>query len=106
MTRSALGPLLEIDPKIERSLLAGRREIHQQSREFRNPTIEIQLNMEDQGENLMHNQPRVQDINVEVNAQGDRPLHEFIRPRLNDTQSSIRRPPIQANNFEIKPAFI
>ena len=106
MTRRDLGPLLEIDPEIERSLLARRREIHQQFRESRDPIKEIQLNMEEQGENIVNNQPRVQEVNAEINAQGDRPLHEFIRPRLNEAQSSIRRPPVQANNFEIKPAFI
>ena len=36
----------------------------------------------------------------------DRPLYEYIRPKLNDVQSSIRRPPIQAEDFEIKPEFI
>ena len=39
MTRRDLGPLLEIDPKIERSLLARRREIHQQLREPRDPFV-------------------------------------------------------------------
>ena len=106
MTRSTLGPLFDIDPEIERSLLAKRRERHQEVRDLRDPNIEIQPNMEDQGENALNNQPRVNEHNVEVNAQGDQPLYEFIRPHLNDTQSSLRRPPIQANNFEIKPAFI
>ena len=106
MTRRAIEPYLDIDPKIERSLLARRRHLHQQVRDFRDPTVEIQPNMEDQGDNLVNNQPRVNEVNAEVNAQGDRPLYEYIRPRPNDTQSSIRRPPIQANNFEIKPAFI
>ena len=96
MTRRDLGPLLEIDPEIERSLLARRREIHQQFRESRDPIVEIQLNMEEQGENIVNNQPRVQEVNAEINAPGDRPLHEFIRPRLNEAQSSIRRPPVQA----------
>ena len=68
MTRSALGPLLEIDPEIERSLLAKRRERHQQARDLRNPTVEIHQNMEDQGENALNNQPRVNENNAEVNA--------------------------------------
>ena len=59
MTHSALRPLLKIDPEIERSLLARLREIHQQVRDFRDHPREIQLDMEEQGENLMHNQPRV-----------------------------------------------
>ena len=50
MTRSALGPLLDIDPEIERSLLARHRAIHHQVRDFRDHPNEIQLGMEDQGE--------------------------------------------------------
>ena len=36
----------------------------------------------------------------------DRPLYEYNRPKLNNVQSSIRRPPIQVEDFEIEHAFI
>ena len=36
----------------------------------------------------------------------DRPLYEYIWPKLSGVQSSIRRPPIQAEAFEIRPEFI
>ena len=36
----------------------------------------------------------------------DRPLYDYIQPKLNDVQSNIRRPPNQAETFEIKPEFI
>ena len=100
MSRKYLGPLLEFDPEIEKSLLARHREL--QLRESRNPLVGVQITMEGEGEN----QNRVPEVNAEVNAPGDRPLHEFIRPCLNEAQSSIRRPPMQANNLEIKHVFI
>ena len=35
-----------------------------------------------------------------------RSLHEYAMPSVNGTETSIRRPTVQANNFEIKPAII
>ena len=34
----------------------------------------------------------------------DRPLYEYARPQVTGFRSSIRRPSVEANNFEIKPA--
>jgi len=35
-----------------------------------------------------------------------RPLRDYIVPTVNGACSSIARPAVQANNFEIKPAII
>ncbi|KAH7665755.1 hypothetical protein IHE45_13G053200 [Dioscorea alata] len=42
---------------------------------------------------------------AEQNEQ-QRTLFDFARPAVIGTQSSIVRPPITANNFELKPSFI
>ena len=38
--------------------------------------------------------------------QGQKALRDYAMPSINGAISSIRRPAIQANNFEIKPAII
>ena len=40
------------------------------------------------------------------NANGERALRDYAVPSIIGSNSSIRRPPIAANNFEIKPAII
>ena len=35
-----------------------------------------------------------------------RPLKDYVVPTINGARSSIARPAVQANNFEIKPAII
>jgi ribonucleotide reductase beta subunit family protein with ferritin-like domain len=35
-----------------------------------------------------------------------RSLKDYAKPSIDGAGSSIRRPPVQANNFEIKPAII
>lgn len=80
MHRSARD-LLEIDPEIERTLLARRRLQFQRQQEANANPI-----MADQGEN--------------------RPLREYAASRTRGLRSSIRRPPIEANNFEVKPGLL
>ena len=33
-------------------------------------------------------------------------MEEFWRPIIQDEYSAVRQPPIEANNFELKPALI
>ena len=40
------------------------------------------------------------------NTNGERALRDYAVPSINGADSSIRTPPIAANNFEIKPAII
>ena len=40
------------------------------------------------------------------NNNEERALRDYVVPSINGSNSSIRRPPIAANNFEIKPTII
>jgi len=78
--------LYELDPEIERNFHLGRKNerIEQQRREARrNPTSM-------------------------AGGGGDqrRTLRDFITPEVQGIASSIGRPTIDANNFELKPALI
>ena len=71
-------PLLPFDPEIERILLKCLRE----------------------------NRKRVNMAEIVENANEERALRNYAVPSIAGSNSSIRRPPIAANNFEIKPTII
>ena len=71
-------PLLPFDPEIERIFL----------------------------KRLRKNRKRVNMAETVENANGERALRDYAVPSINGSDSSIQRPPIAANNFEIKPAII
>ena len=75
---------LNLDPKIERIVRRLRRE-----RRKRNPEMAEQ-----------------NDSNQNRNEQEQRALRDYFRPVVNDNYSGIHRQPINANNFELKPALI
>ena len=47
-----------------------------------------------------------EEIVVEMAEPENRTLREFLVPTVNGSGSSITRPTVQANKFEIKPAII
>ena len=51
------------------------------------------------------NQQPVDERNV-AEPHYDRPLCDYVRPQITGSYSSIRKPAIQANHFELKPAMI
>ncbi|GKV41178.1 hypothetical protein SLEP1_g48746 [Rubroshorea leprosula] len=77
MTRSSGGDLVSFDPEIERTF-----------REFLKEQKHNIMAEEGEGQNNAHT------------------LGSYATPSLEGIASSIRRPTIQANNFEIKPAII
>ena len=79
MTRSQQGKLIEFDPEIERTF---KRRLREQRNHIK------KMEGVDDG----RNQPRL--------------LKDYAAPTVKGTTSSIRRPAIQANNFEIKPSLI
>ncbi|MED6209363.1 hypothetical protein PIB30_053912 [Stylosanthes scabra] len=85
---------LGYDFEPERTLLRRRREARRRARQA---TLEQQLNMaaehHDDNLNLENNQNRVT-------------LGQYINPTADSCGSTIRRPVIQANNFELKPSLI
>ena len=52
------------------------------------------------------NRKRVNMAKTIENANGERALRDYAIPSINGSYSNIRRPPIAANNFEIKLAII
>ena len=86
MQRRGAEELIDFDPEIERTLRRIRRE--------RKEKMAV-----NEGDEVMDIAP-VQEHN------NDRPLYEYARPLVTGLHSSIRRPTVQANNFEIKPAII
>ncbi|MED6208556.1 hypothetical protein PIB30_046357 [Stylosanthes scabra] len=85
---------LDYDSEPERTLLRRRREARRRARQA---ALEQQLNMaaehHDDNLNLENNQNRVT-------------LGQYINPTADSRGSTIRRPTIQANNFELKPSLI
>ncbi|MED6126892.1 hypothetical protein PIB30_082827 [Stylosanthes scabra] len=85
---------LDYDSEPERTLLRRRREARKRARQA---ALEQQLNMaaehHDDNLNLENNLNRVT-------------LGQYINPTADSCGSTIRRPVIQANNFELKPSLI
>ena len=89
MRRSGAADLPNYDPEIERTLQRIRRGLR-----------EMALNA-----NQNQEEGNVLNVNVEA-PNNERPLFEYARPQVTGLHSSIRRPTVQANTFEIKPAII
>ncbi|MED6215196.1 hypothetical protein PIB30_111056, partial [Stylosanthes scabra] len=85
---------LGYDSEPERTFLRRRREARRRARQA---ALEQQLNMaaEHHDDNL----------NLEIN-QHRITLGQYINPTTDSCGSTIRRPVIQANNFELKPSLI
>ncbi|MED6170471.1 hypothetical protein PIB30_031246 [Stylosanthes scabra] len=85
---------LDYDSEPERTLLRRKREARRRARQA---ALEQQLNMvaehHDDNLNLENNQNRVT-------------LGQYINPTADSCCSTIQRPAIQANNFELKPSLI
>ena len=81
MQRSCLEGELIFDPEIEHTLRHLRRERKE--------------NEEDLASNM-----------AEENNQNRRAMKDYLAPSLDGCASSIVRPPVQANNFELKTSLI
>ena len=88
--RSSRPELLPFNPEIERTCRRNRKE-RRLRRQMADP-------------NAAH--PRVQDEDGAEIDENQRTLKDYFRPILNEHYSGIRRQPINANNFELKPALI
>ena len=91
MTRASGGPLENFDPEIERTLHRCQRVLFREQA----PMVEEQAPVAEEQAPV-----------VEEQAERVRPLMDYANPLVAGPTSSIRRPPVAANNFEIKPAVI
>ena len=96
--------LLPFDTEPERTL-------HQLRRETRTTQVEIMQNQEDEGQFQGRNEPQVEQNGQNYRDQATRSFVQLDNPHMlleeftlppTIVQSVIRRPPIQANNFELK----
>ena len=91
--------------------LEPKQTLHRLRREARATQVEIMQNQEDKGQFQGRNEPQVEqngqnfrDLATRSFVLHDNPhmlLEDFALPPI-VVQSAIRRPPIQANNFELK----
>nr|XP_027109803.1 uncharacterized protein LOC113729769 [Coffea arabica] len=82
------------DPEIERALRRQRRNTpHQEEQEIWQPIEEILIELPFE-EEIAENEPN------------RRILRDFALPETQGSQTSIARPMVNANNFEIKPSLI
>ena len=92
MHRRPKADLLPLDSKIERTLQNLRRVTSAESRNMANQRERLQVIPEEEEEVERPQRPNT--------------MEEFWRPIIQDEYSAVRQPPIEANNFEMKPALI
>ena len=85
--------LLPLDTEIERTLQNMRRITSAESRNMANQRERLQVIPEEEEEEV----ERPQRPNT---------MEEFWRLVIQEEYSTVRQPPIEANNFELKPALI
>ena len=93
MTRGNSSELIQEDPEIERTLRNFRHTQRQRAESDRIRQFEMEQNM---GE----------EIQAAAAAGQPRTMSDYARPNLMGAESSILRPTVAANNFEIKPNVI
>ncbi|PKA48167.1 hypothetical protein AXF42_Ash020512 [Apostasia shenzhenica] len=92
MTRSSKKDLAPFDPEIERTIAKITRQLKEQ--EVRGQLNKVKKDLFTK----MEDQPTIQEAG--------RALREYALPSINGANTSVVRPAVQANNFEIKPALI
>ena len=93
MTKGNSSELIQEDPEIDRTLQNFRHTQRQRAESYRIRQSEMEQNM---GE----------EIQAAAAARQPRTMSDYARPNLMGTESSILRPTVAANNFEIKPNVI
>ena len=91
MHRKSEAELLPLDTKIEITLKNMRKATSAEDRSMTNQ-IEILQNIPEEEEAETQQRPNT--------------MEEFWRPIIQEEYSVVRQPPIEANNFELKPALI
>ena len=91
MNRKSKAELLPLNTEIERTLKNLRKATSTEERSTVNQIERLQTFLEEE--------------------EADRPqrpntMKEFWRPIIQEEYSAVRQPPIEANNFELKPALI
>ncbi|XP_019265271.1 PREDICTED: uncharacterized protein LOC109242856 [Nicotiana attenuata] len=106
MTRSSTKELISYDPEIERYLRLRRKE---QTSSSQRATCEEMENQEAEDINPLGIPPPVQ-VEEQFDEVAPRPanriLRDYARPDRFNCESSVRKPPVAANSFEIRTVLI
>ena len=104
MTRSSSSRLLDLDPKIDWTY---RRKLKSAQEIVRNLDFEEHSLTESENQSSSVEDKSVTSENIDTNIMADnqdqcKTMVEYARPTLSSTGSSVVKPVIEANNFEIK----
>ena len=91
MHRKPKADLLPLDTEIERTLKNLRKATSAEYKSMANQRERLQTIPEEE-ETKRPQRPNT--------------MEEFLRPIIQEEYSAVRQPPIEANNFELKPALI
>ena len=92
MHRKSEAELLPLDTEIERTLKNLRKATNAEDRSMTNQIERLQTIPKEEEEGERPQRPNT--------------MEEFWRPIIQEKYSVVRQPPIEANNFELKPALI
>ncbi|KAL3513552.1 hypothetical protein ACH5RR_026269 [Cinchona calisaya] len=111
MVRGAQEPFICLDKEREKELreLRRLRRVQQEQKRIEMANANAHqgnVNMENEKEEVGRNNGMGGYRNENDMNRNGRPLREYALPNFDGVNSSIARIPVQANNFEIKPALI
>ena len=92
MHRKSEAELLPLDTETERTLKNPRKATSAEDRSMANQIERLQTILEEEEEAKRPQRPNI--------------MEEFWRPIIQEEYSAVRQPPIEVNNFELKPALI
>ena len=104
MTRSGTSTLEPLDPEIERTFRKLRNFVEvrvspKRERPIMKETLVLgTANMEGVGNGAV--------VGAAGAQNNRRTLMEYAQPSIDETASCIRKPQVQANNFELKPSYV
>ena len=106
MTRSSTSNLESFDSKIERTF----QKLHNLVKENLSPRKQVKMEETPAFRATIRARAGIRVVVRAIGEVGDqndrRTLMEYVQPSIDETVSCIRKPVVQANNFELKPFYV